>query len=114
MPSSSHFETGPSQTVAQALVPNVTYFSDNRTFCVDCGADPPVRGRRPRRPFADRTRLIGLGEQRVQGDPRGPGGPPHNLCSIPSSGKTKRHWALVPAASRLIGTRVETSLDPAA
>src|SRR5216683_2874670 len=34
-----------------------------------------------------------IGEERVQGDPRGPGGPPHNLCSIPNVGKTKWHWA---------------------
>jgi hypothetical protein len=30
-------------------------------------------------------------EERVQGDPRGPGGPPHKLCSIPSFEKTKWH-----------------------
>ena len=41
------------------------------------GADPLVRSRRPRR-------LAGAGwadcvsEERVQGDPRGPGGPPHD------------------------------------
>jgi hypothetical protein len=35
------------------------------------GADPLVRSRRPRR--LDRV----LAERRVQGDPRGPGGPPH-------------------------------------
>jgi len=54
---------------------------------------PPVRGRRPRRLLADRIGLIWLCKERVQGDPRGPGGPPHNLCSLPSSGKSKRHWA---------------------
>ncbi len=38
-------------------------------FAPACGADPLVRGRRPRRP--------GPSEERVQGDPREPGGPPH-------------------------------------
>jgi len=42
----------------QAGVPIATWFSHNRTFCDNCGADPPVRGRRPRRPFADRIGLI--------------------------------------------------------
>jgi MFS family permease len=43
------------------------------------GADPLVCGRRPRRPLPADTTLIPSGEERVQGDPRGPGGPPHNL-----------------------------------
>src|SRR5208283_495621 len=43
----------------------------------DCsrGADPLVRGRRPRRP----GRRTG---KRVQGDPRGPGGPPHMTIEL--------------------------------
>ena len=39
---------------------------------LNCGADPLVRGRRPRRPVAS--------EERVQGDPRRPGGLPHRFC----------------------------------
>jgi hypothetical protein len=31
----------------------------------------------PGRPFGDRMGLIWLGEERVQGDLRGPGGPPY-------------------------------------
>jgi len=41
------------------------------------GADPLVCGRRPRRPLPADTTLIPSGEERVQGDPRRPGGPPH-------------------------------------
>ncbi len=44
----------------------------------DGGPYPLVRGRRPRRPAAL--------EERVQGDPRGPGGPPHS---------TRLAWAAV-------------------
>ena len=55
--------------VGQALPPNATYFGS-------CGVDPLVRGRRPRRPSPAATTLILLGQKRVQGDPRGPGGPP--------------------------------------
>ena len=40
------------------------------------GADPLVRGRPPGRPLAFGRKLI-PNEERVQGDPRGPGGPPH-------------------------------------
>jgi hypothetical protein len=36
------------------------------------GADPLVRSRRPRR-------LARVSGERVLGDPRGPGGPPHSL-----------------------------------
>jgi 3-oxoacyl-[acyl-carrier-protein] synthase III len=43
----------------------------------DGGADPLVRGRRPRRPVRDEGIL--RAEERVPGDPRGPGGPPHEL-----------------------------------
>jgi hypothetical protein len=32
----------------------------------------------PGRPLGDRVGLIWLGEERVQGDPRGPGGPPYS------------------------------------
>ena len=39
-----------------------------------------------------------LGKERVRGDPRGPGGPPHNLCRILSFEKTKWHWAVSPAS----------------
>src|SRR5439155_21889602 len=33
-------------------------------------------------------RLILLAKSGVQGDPRGPGGPPHNFCGILRTGKT--------------------------
>src|SRR5207244_4542806 len=49
--------------------------------CVHCGADPPVRGRPPGRP-ARLDEIDPAGEERVQGDPRGPGDPPHNFCTI--------------------------------
>src|SRR5690349_20211181 len=41
-----------------------------------CGADPLVRGGPPGRPLARGRKLI-PNEERVQGDPRGPGDPPH-------------------------------------
>jgi hypothetical protein len=41
------------------------------------GADPLVRGRRPRRPASIVSNFESTGQRRVQGDPRGPGGPPH-------------------------------------
>src|SRR6266568_1337140 len=66
--------------------------------CINCGADPLVRGRPPGRPPAFGRKLI-PNEERVRGDPRGPGGPPHNLCSAPSFLKTKWHWAIQPADS---------------
>src|SRR5207253_6369620 len=44
--------------------------------CINCEADPLVRGRRPGRPLAFGRKLI-PNEERVRGDPRGPGGPPH-------------------------------------
>jgi hypothetical protein len=64
------------------------------------GADPLVRGRRPRRPVGagsdldsvaekpawGRARLV---EERVQGDPRGPGGPPHKVGGSGSVGSTQ-------------------------
>src|ERR1700688_1701595 len=54
-------------------MPNATYFSHYRTVCVCGGADPLVRGRRPRRPWpVGRTPILWM-QQPVQGDPRGPG-----------------------------------------
>jgi hypothetical protein len=41
-------------------------------FGIDCGADPLVRTRPPGRPLRDRMGLIWPGEERDQGDPRGP------------------------------------------
>jgi len=51
-------------------------------FGKHCGAAPLVcPGPRPTpgRPLTDRRGLIWLGEERVRGDPRGPGGPPYSL-----------------------------------
>jgi hypothetical protein len=44
---------------------------------VNGGADPPVRGRPPGRPPLLGKSMIQDAEERVQRDPRGPGGPPH-------------------------------------
>ena len=52
----------------------------------DAGADPQVRGRRPRRPAAVMQDPGSSSGARVQGDPRGPGGPPHS---------TRLAWAAV-------------------
>src|SRR5437879_5087996 len=49
--------------------------------CVNSGADPLVRGRPPGRPLACGRKLI-PNEERVQGDPRGPGGPPHGIYAL--------------------------------
>ncbi len=49
------------------------------------GADAPVRGRPPGRPFAATQRLDCLSEKRVQGYPRGPGGPPHDQGAVCSA-----------------------------
>src|ERR1035438_5654239 len=46
-------------------------------FDAFCGADPLVRGRRPRRPAVSCRRLTPRLQQRDEGVPRGPGGPPH-------------------------------------
>src|ERR1039458_10567933 len=42
------------------------------------GADPQVRGRRPRRPLVPGEMRIPWFGRRDAGVPRGPGGPPHN------------------------------------
>jgi len=55
-----------------------------------------------RTPWSAADALVGLlrmresdfvGEERVQGDPRGPGGPPHHVYRILSSAKSKWYWA---------------------
>src|SRR5206468_9525625 len=58
------------------------------------GRPAKVVGRAPRSaagplaglPDVDETDAVG--EERVPGDPRGPGGPPHNFCGILRTGKT--------------------------
>jgi cytochrome c oxidase assembly protein subunit 15 len=45
----------------------------------DAGADPLVRGRRPRRPAAVMQEPGSSSEAQVQGDPRGPGGLPYSI-----------------------------------
>src|SRR5665811_727802 len=45
-----------------------------------------------------------IGEKRVQGDPRGPGGPPHNFGGIRSFGKKYVAHALLRAAPALLPT----------
>jgi hypothetical protein len=50
----------------------------------------------PGRPLRDRKGLISLGEERVQGDPRGPGGPPYLLCTTISP---RRQRFLQPACT---------------
>src|ERR1039458_3291638 len=58
-----------------------------------------------RSPWTAADALVGLtvtqaldswSEERVRGDPRGPGGPPHQFGSIPALG-LKWHWAVSPA-----------------
>src|SRR5258708_35937118 len=48
---------------------------------------PPGPRPRPTSAFSGWDEIDLLGKERVQGDPRGPGGPPHNLCRIPVSEK---------------------------
>src|SRR5664279_6582823 len=55
------------QKVGQALSPNAAYFSQYRTVCIDCGADPPVRSRRPRRLAAVWMMLISLAKSGSRG-----------------------------------------------
>jgi len=69
--------------------PNVTYFARNRIFGINCRADPLVRGRPPGRPLRDRIGLFRFGEERVQGDPRGPGGPPYGSKRLDESAAWK-------------------------
>src|SRR5690349_2158467 len=58
------------------------------------GADPLVRGRPPGRPLACGRKLI-PNEERVQGDPRGPGGPPHWIyIELHHFLKTTWRWAV--------------------
>src|ERR1035437_8608151 len=38
-----------------------------------------------------------IGERRVHGDPRGPGGPPHDFCRMVTALQSKWHWMLSPA-----------------
>src|SRR5438132_9535034 len=83
-------------TVEQALVPNAASFSRNWTSAEVVGRTPwsaagPLAG-----PLG-RHETDSSGERRVRGDPRGPGGPPHNLYSMPADEKSLRHWARVPA-----------------
>ncbi len=59
-----------------------------------CGADPPVRNRRPRRLVEE----IGSPAERVQGDPRRPGGPPYEAGDFavihPFSGGPRKNWPM--------------------
>src|SRR5207247_8094819 len=50
-------------------------------------------------------------EERVQGDPRGPGGPPHNLCKILNHKKNKRDWPGLPAPPFMNPTSQSHSAD---
>ena len=64
----------------------------NETSCrpINRGADPLVRGWRPRRPAAKRR----VDHQRSAAGPGGPArtrGPPHELCRVAVLGKTKWH-----------------------
>src|SRR5471032_2910320 len=88
-------------------MPNVTWFCQYRTVCINCGSDPLVRSRRPRR-LALADDADSVGEKRVQGDPRGPGGPPHNLCRIRKSWENQVTLGIQPAMSffRLLGRQI--------
>ena len=82
-----------------------------RSACADGklgGADPLVRSRRPRR-LARSHQLTFVGEERVQGDPRGPGGPPHfHMTKILALGKLN---GIGHSACRACGSRIEILLD---
>ena len=58
-------------------------------ICIICGPDPLVRSRPPGRLDGGQSRAAFIGEQRVQGDPCGPGNSPHNLCKTRPHRKTK-------------------------
>jgi hypothetical protein len=60
--------------VAHALVRNLVFPPLN--ICTNCGADPLVCGRRPRRPASVYMMLISLFRLRDEGVPRRPGGLP--------------------------------------
>src|SRR5260370_15056465 len=67
---------------------NATYVSPDRTICGPPGPGGPL-GTTPSSALARWHQLDSIGEERVQGDPRGPGGPPHDLCRIPNVGKSE-------------------------
>jgi hypothetical protein len=47
--------------------------------------------------FPDLDSADFVADERVQGDPRGPGGPPHEFTKTQNFGKTKWHWdAILP------------------
>ena len=51
----------------RAILPNAAYFSHDRNTCIHCGADPPLRGRRPRRPVAAVKALMPSGKSGSEG-----------------------------------------------
>ena len=65
-----------------------------RAVCIDCGADPPVRSRRPRRLAAVWMMLISLAKSGSRGTRADQGDPPHNLCRMVAAIQSKWHWAL--------------------
>src|ERR1039457_544107 len=68
------------------------------------GADPLVRGRRPRRPARGLRQADLLDRQR--GVPRGPGGPPHEAWSVGSA-----YWLFAPSGFAALGKRVLPQLQ---
>ena len=69
-------------------------------------AAPPKPAEVGRTPRSAADALVGssgleaaefVAEERVRGDPRGPGGPPHNFGRTGRFGKTKWHQAVSPA-----------------
>ena len=66
---------------------NATRFFKDQVSYVICGAAPPDRGRRPRRPVRSLTHLISIAEA-------GPGGPARTGGSAPhvTHGEKERHW----------------------
>src|SRR6185369_6571613 len=72
--------------------PNVTYLSQQRAVCIIRGAEPPVRGRRPRRPLAPCKRLVTLASSGTTASRAEQGSAPPYLCRICGGGKSKRHW----------------------
>src|ERR1035437_8976095 len=66
-------------------------FPSTEQFALIVGRPPPVLGSplgtTPPSACCSQYEAVFVGEKRVQGAPRGPGGPPHNFCSIRSFGK---------------------------
>jgi len=73
--------------VGRASTPNVAYFSHSRTPALMVGRSPWTAADASSACLRCRKALIQRAKGRVPGDPRGPLGPPYNLCRIQVSRK---------------------------